>query len=901
MPLRPLLLIALPMLILVAAVSDAAAPAPPGAPARKPGAFATAFQTNLDYDPRVDLKADVVFVHQHGRKLEEIGASIASWKQAGYTVYRMFFIGADPGGYYTTGKHDGQPHEEIIERNAAGDPIAIGNRPYVIPDAGWINYLKTLIRRAIDAGASGILPEEPLLHAAGGYSEAFKRAWKERYGSDWQAPNSSPAVFFQASKLKAELYHRATTELLEFTREYAKAKGRQVQFILPVHSPVGYANWKLVYPTARAVQLPLDGYIAQVWTGPARFPLMHAGRERTDVFQQSWLLYSSSVNLLRGSKKPLYLLADPVEDDPNFSWDQYRKWYEQGLAASLLFPADGYEVLPWPDRVYLPGYSTGGKTPAPAPYLAELGNLRAVLADLAGKDALDWGETTLGVGVLSGDTLMWQRGGPQGSSVRSLQGLVTPLLADGIPVQIVPLERAGDPRLLLRFQILLLSYDAFKPLSPDAHVALAQWTRQGGVLIVFAGADGYDDIPSWWREAGFNAPHEHLFQLCELGVKPAGRQVRLGLPRFEPHLAETKRVRDLSNRENRTIPIGKLAAEGQPVYVRFADAFPEDGWGSRLGRVIVREGKKIRADFKPGSVVEKLFLTEDLGSQLGKDYRFADGERSFTYRFNRLKPETTLEVDLGNQFQVTVAVGEPPQVKLRTTIASLKSLEVPRRYPVTSYPLLLGQPLYQIEDDPARGVAWASPSGQGRVLFCGLPAAFGAETAAGADLVRSLVRLSAKRYAKMPYHRRSAWIVRRKPYVIAAGLTGRTKLRGVYLNLLDPEMPLLDEIEVARGEVAILKDVRDLMRGNVPRVLHATHRARVVASNQLVTEIRLAGPEGSPGILRLFPANKTLREHRAIDADGKPVEVEIVRQARTLLVRYPQKAKGFKLTLRWTR
>jgi hypothetical protein len=88
-----------------------------------------------------------------------------------------------------------------------------------------------------------------------------------------------------------------------------------------------------------------------------------AGRNMTveeDFFENAYLLYSYFSNLVLGSGIPCYLLGDPVEDDPKYTWSEYRIWYNQCLVAMLQFPwMDYFELIPWPDRVFLPGGNHG--------------------------------------------------------------------------------------------------------------------------------------------------------------------------------------------------------------------------------------------------------------------------------------------------------------------------------------------------------------------------------------------------------------------------------------------------------------------------------------------------------------------------------------------------------------
>ena len=858
----------------------------------------TSFQTNSPYDPRIDLKTDLVAVHRHGASWDEIDRTIQSWKGAGYPVHRMFFIGSDAGGIYTGGMADGTPHPGDIETDAAGNPIMIGDRPYMVPTAGWLSYLKEHIRRAIDSGADGIWPEEPLMHAASGYSPAFKTAWEQFYQAPWRDPQESPAAYFRASRLKADLYLRAVDELLRYTKSYAKEKGRDVKFILPVHSPLSYSASNLIFPHAAASRLPIDGMVAQVWTGPARIPVMYEGKSEPQFFESSWLMYSYFANLMDGvTDKPLYLLADPVEDDPKYGWADYEKWYHSVLAASLLFPqARGYEVMPWPDRIYLPGQPTAGGAAAPASYLTELSNLIGAVRELPGAPGLEWSGGTRGVGVLTLDSMMWQRGGPQGSSMRSFHGLALPLLKRGIPVEVVPAERVADNGYLNRFKVLLLSYDMQKPLGPEVNQGLAAWVRAGGTLVVMGGADPYTDIGEWWSRSGFAGPTDHLVKESGAGVEALLRTVQLGVSRFKDGLKADAPVRALENRRTYSLPLAPYQANGKPIYVRFSDLTPADGWGTWLGRVRVLEGARVRADFRAGTLAERPFLVEDQGSRAGKDHRFADGEASFLYRFNHLGPDATLELELGNQFQVSVASGDDPAANLQPVAEGFAAQRVPSTYPVVSYPLAGAEPLFRsgsMETAPA----WVSAAGAGSVLYCGVPAAYGADSPAGAELVRSLVRFACGR-AKVEY-REGPVVAKRGPYVIAHALGRTLQLKGQYVDLFNPDLPLVRDPQLPYLEPVFYKEVRLVSR--IPVLLHATHRATVLEQNAARLRVKLDGPAGTRGTLRIFPAGMSMAGIDALDSSGLKLRVEARIEGRTIRVSYPQQATGLDLTIRWIR
>ena len=77
--------------------------------------------------------------------------------------------------------------------------------------------------------------------------------------------------------------------------------------------------------------------------------------------------------LAAGRDMSMYLLHDPIEDNPNFGWDDYRKNYYEVVTASLLCPgSDKFEVCPWPNRIINNKYPAGAEdaTYIPADYRA---------------------------------------------------------------------------------------------------------------------------------------------------------------------------------------------------------------------------------------------------------------------------------------------------------------------------------------------------------------------------------------------------------------------------------------------------------------------------------------------------------------------------------------------------
>jgi hypothetical protein len=273
-----------------------------------------------------------------------------------------------------------------------------------------------------------------------------------------------------------------------------------------------------------------DGYIAQVWTGTARNPVLYRGQLRERTFESAFLEYGAMMNLVRGTGRRVWFLNDPVEDNPNHDWTDYRVNWESTMVASLFQPEVWqFEVAPWPERVFGGRYPRSAKRedrkPMPPAYATEVQTVINALNDMDQK-RVTWDCGTTGIGVIISDSLMFERGDPEPSdpSLSHLYGLALPLLKRGMPVTPVQLENVTLPDYLKAFRVLLLTYRGMKPLSPEVHPALAAWVKQGGVLVLCDDdGDPYNAVREWWNSDGRHCatPREDLFALLGLPFERA--------------------------------------------------------------------------------------------------------------------------------------------------------------------------------------------------------------------------------------------------------------------------------------------------------------------------------------------------------------------------------------------
>lgn len=516
----------------------------------------TGFQEIRSYNSTIDLQTDFVMVYGIDATMP---SRVSGFREKGYVVHLM--TGVSWGEYqdYLNGKVDGRKHYDEAQENSDYERIVHGEHgdseaiPYMVPTISYSDYLTNQIRVAVDAGVEAIHLEEPEFWVEGGYSDAFKREWELYFKEDWKAPHESVDGQYKASKLKAYLYTRCLDRVCTALKEYAKVKyNRYLRFYVPTHSLINYTQWRIVSPESRLIDLPcIDGYIAQIWTGTSRTPNMYQGLRKERTFETAFLEYGIMQELVRGTGRRMWFLHDPIEDNPDYTWKDYKQNYFKIVIASLLQPnVSHYEICPWPNRVFNGKYSSEDgtvKEGIPKEYATILLTLMNTLSNMDQKEILWEGENTP-MGILLADSAMFQRNYPEwheeaksfqydGTSMSAADGLkfaeildwsafygmVLPLLKDGVPIRPVQLDNVRRfSGYLEDYRVLLLSYEFMKPEHADLHNAIAGWVKNGGILIyVGDGSDAFHKVNEWWNtgKRKYENPAEHLFESLGLEVK----------------------------------------------------------------------------------------------------------------------------------------------------------------------------------------------------------------------------------------------------------------------------------------------------------------------------------------------------------------------------------------------
>ncbi len=528
----------------------------------------TGYQHGGELRDSYNNQCDFVMVY---RINETTAERVNQYKKAGYVVHLMTGIAWGSYTDYLYGKWDGREHWDEAQKDRYGNLILHSeDTPYMVPTVAFADYISEKLRVAVDAGVEAIHVEEPEFWDRAGYSDAFKREYRLYYREPWSAPHESVDAKYKCSKLKAYLYARTIDRVASSLKEYSKVKyNRDIRFYVPTHSLINYTQWKIVSPESKLADIPgVDGCIAQVWTGTSREKNWFDGEFKERTFETAYLEYGVMQELVKGTGRKMWFLHDPIEDNPIFDWNDYRKNYLCTVAASLLHPRiNTYEICPWPNRVFEDKYPKDAPDAEEIPdnYATLLNNMFNTLGTIESGNETN----EIKVGILTADSQLYQREYPDScfseakveetgtvlhesdelierfksvlftsnksdeelllkymstNAFPAFYSIALPLLKYGVSIRPVLLDNARRyPGYLDDYDVLIMSYEYMKPDYPDANASIANRVRQGAVLIyVGDDFDPFNSISAWWKDK-YNSPAEHLFEMLE--IKPDNKGI----------------------------------------------------------------------------------------------------------------------------------------------------------------------------------------------------------------------------------------------------------------------------------------------------------------------------------------------------------------------------------------
>lgn len=134
------------------------------------------------------------------------------------------------------------------------------------------------------------------------------------------------------------------------------------------------------------------------------------------------------------------------------------------------------------------------------------------------------------------------------------------------------------------------------------------------------------------------------------------------------------------------------------------------------------------------------------------------------------------------------------------------------------------------------------------------------------------------------------------PYVAVRPLTASETVSGRYVDLLSPELQVVQDPEIPAGQPALLKDVGGVA---APGLMAASGRVEALLEGSTVTAFVVRAPEGPTGAARLAQGSRTFVSAKAWDLWGRPVPVSARQQSGSVLLRYENRADGVAVKAVW--
>lgn len=454
----------------------------------------SSMQVSCSYSDIINVNCDSVMVYTTNEN------TVGTWEAVDdrYNIDMMIAINRAELAW-------AEEHPDAIQTRSDGSWMmhGAGASYYMVPTDEFIEYTWDIVEWSLKTyRPTTIAFEEPEMWNVSGYSEGFKKEWKNYFGEEWEDPMSSPEAMLKSMELKTYLFERIIGVMAERMAEIAP----NTTFYVATHSTANYNDWGITAGLNHYMATgKVDGVIGQTWSDTIRTEYMYAGKTVVDEYLNAYIDFTSYVDSVEGAN--FYALADPMADNALATEEENQYSYLQTITASLMRPEiHRFEICPWTDRAFGRVSTT---------YRTILQQCFNALNEVGGKEiTLEAG--TPGIAYAVSDTISWLKNGrwaPETSD--GLYGITMPLATYGIPVSIKSMEQIYTAADLDDVKILILSYDNQLPMDEKVNDAIAEWVKAGGTLMLLSGQnDFWSAEDRFWAED--KSPIDNL--LKKLGV-----------------------------------------------------------------------------------------------------------------------------------------------------------------------------------------------------------------------------------------------------------------------------------------------------------------------------------------------------------------------------------------------
>jgi hypothetical protein len=142
--------------------------------------------------------------------------------------------------------------------------------------------------------------------------------------------------------------------------------------------------------------------------------------------------------------------------------------------------------------------------------------------------------------------------------------------------------------------------------------------------------------------------------------------------------------------------------------------------------------------------------------------------------------------------------------------------------------------------------------------------------------------------------------MQRGDFIIAHAETAPLFLQKKLINIFDPELEILNQVELAAGQSGVFRDVGNRMEQakGEPVVLHSTHRLMSQRYQPDELFFIVKGPAETPAVIRIWLGTGKILTVQASDSNGQMVKVDYVAQGHTAKMEFDNNPDGVTVRLR---
>lgn len=223
------------------------------------------------------------------------------------------------------------------------------------------------------------------------------------------------------------------------------------------------------------------------------------------------------------------------------------------------------------------------------------------------------------------------------------------------------------------------------------------------------------------------------------------------------------------------------------------------------------------------------------------------------------------------------------------------SYDVPSGYTITLSPT--PSDAIELLNAGKDAVVWSSNFGSGNVIYAGIPASFFSSCEDGTKLLKYIstyaMKMAGSRYIERPYY-----VMNRGPFTAIRTLSKEYELKGIYVDLLTPNLKVIKDPVIAPNSCSFLKNFSSGSRA-IPRIMAASGRTRAVVESKQCTSVFIQAPSATNGVVRLWKGNRTLKRAQVFTDRGETLPVDYRVEGDTIMLRFPNDSDGVVVRVDW--